>query len=296
MPRALAPTTRGLTLLTVGAAAACDPAASVARGTSALAASPAVVACAAGERVRVAVGGGGGAPLDFALANDRVALADVDRVRGTASVVCAAMGTSVIAVSAAGATLAVPVTVRAAAPGAIALSLAPGALAMTNGTTSWVTASVTSSLPDASTDARYASSDTTIVAVDSITGQVRATGRGQATVVARARADTTVHRDATVTVTPGSVIVASLAVSTPPLSLIVGDSARVVATVFLNGTAPPTTSRALTFMPIDSQIVRVSPTGAVRALRAGNTAIYVAPVAAPLIRAVVTVFVFEPVP
>jgi uncharacterized protein YjdB len=206
------------------------------------------------------------------------------------------MGTSAIGISAPGASVAVPVTVRAAPAGAIQLSVAPAALAMTNGTTSWVAATIASSLPDASTEARYASSDTTIVAVDSTTGQVRATGRGTATVVARARADTAVQRATTVSVTPGSEIVTGLAVSTPPLSLVVGDSARVVATVFLSRTAPPTTSRALTFAPIDSQVVRVSPTGVVRALRAGGTVILVAPVAAPLIRALVTVYVFEPAP
>lgn len=260
-----------------------------------LTAVPNVVACAAGERVPLTISG---APrstaFDFALGADLVSLSDVDRARGTATIQCAAVGTTMLLASAANSIVSVPIVVRAAAPGAIRVAVAPSAIAMTNGTSAWVTARVTSSVAGASTDVRYVSDDTAVVVVDSISGQLRATGRGDALVFALARADRSARAATTVSVVPGGTLVSSLAIQTASLALVVGDTARVAADVFLTAAAPPTTSRLPAFASTDSTVLRVSADGTVRALRAGSATIVVSAVAAPLIRGNVAVVVRVP--
>lgn len=276
---------------------ACAEPETAAREPVPLTATPAVVACAAGERVPLAVHGGDGRALfDFALASDLVALADVDRARGTATVLCAATGATRLVVAAANASLAVPVQVRAAPPGTVRVAVAPSALTMTNGSSAWLQAVVTSTVADASRDVRYVSADTTIVAVDSLTGQLRGTGRGTTSVAAQARADRSAQSTTAVTVVPGATFVASLALLTGPLALVVGDTARVVADVALTAGASPTTSRAPAFAVTDSAVVRIAADGSLRALRAGTTTIVVSAAAAPLIRALVSAVVREPAP
>jgi hypothetical protein len=246
--------------------------------------------------VAVTADGAGRGPFDFSLANDVVRLTDVDRTHGSASVVCLATGAGSIGIAATGVRTTVPVIVQPVASATVRVTMSPTALALVNGTTNWVAASVSSPLAEASREARYSSSDTTVAVVDSVSGQVRATGPGTAAIVASSRAAPSARGMTSVTVTPGSALIGGLALFSGPMLLVVGDSDRVRASVSAARNAPPNTSLAATYASTDSQIARVSATGVVRALRTGSATILVGAAAAPLVRAAVFVYVLEPAP
>jgi len=132
--------------------------------------------------------------------------------------------------------------------------------------------------------------------VDSLFGVVTATGPGTATVTAAARADRRVRATTTVTVVRGSAFVGAFTLAQTVVSLLVGDTARVRATVELAPNAPPGTSRAVLFRSDDPTIAVVSPDGVVRGLSQGSTVIIAAPAAAPRIEGRVGVVVGVPAP
>jgi hypothetical protein len=262
-----------------------------------LAVTPADVACVAGDQVALAATDGDRAvPATFTVTGDGAWLATVDRARGSATLRCEAAGDGVVAVEGAGQHVGVPVTVDPPPDGTLRLTLTPDTLSLVNGTAAPLVARVTSTRPGERTEPRYRSDDTAVAEVDSVFGLVTATGPGTAVVTAAARADRRVRATATVMVVRGSTFVDALTLSPAALSMVVGDSGRVVATVQLAPNAPPGTSRAVLFRSDDPTVAVVSSAGVVRGVGQGGTYIVAAPAAAPRIVARVPVAIRVPAP
>jgi hypothetical protein len=260
--------------------------------------SPAEIACAAGDQVAVTATTEGGvrAAVDFTVLGDGAWITSVQRDRGTATLACEAAGQGALLVEAAGARAVVPIAVQPPPLGTLAVSVSPAAVSLINGTSTTLDARVTSTLAGVSTEARFSSSDTSVVVVDSVFGVVRSVAPGTATVFAAARADRRVQAQATVTVTRGSSLANGINVSPPAMVLLVADSARITASVQLTRDAPPGTSREVIFTSSDPSVAVVSAKGWVRGLAQGNASIFVAPVVAPLLRGRVAVAVRVPMP
>lgn len=256
---------------------------------------PATVACAVGERVPVRVDGSR-LPGTITVTGRSAWLVDAHPERGTATLVCEAVGTDLLSADVGGAHVLAPVTVNPPPLGTVSITLAPQTLTLVNGASTALAAAVSTTLADAALDARYASSDTAIVVVDSVLGIARATGIGTATITARARADRRASATTAVTVTRGSLLAVGLSVSPSVLTLALGRSGAIAVFVQLARDAPAGTSRAVAFTSDDPTIATVSPTGIVTGVGQGTTTITMNPVVAPLLRARVPVTVFVPAP
>jgi hypothetical protein len=279
-----------------GASLACDRVAPLGADGD-LTVSPASVACTAGDAVALeATVGGRRAPASFTVAGDGAWLTDVRRDQGTASVACEAEGRGDVFVEAAGRRATVPVVVAPAPAAGVRVSVAPASIALVSGTTAWIDGRAVVARPGASDGVRYRSLDTTVAAVDSVFGLVRATGPGATSVLAEARANRAVRAAASVAVVRTGTLVVAIFPNVSALTLGLGDSARVTAGLQLAPGAPPATSRALVFTTTDPSVAVVSPTGWVRAVGQGVGSVLIAPAVAPLLRTRVVVTVSVPAP
>ncbi|AHG89123.1 Ig domain protein group 2 domain protein [Gemmatirosa kalamazoonensis] len=258
---------------------------------------PAAVTCVAGDRVELrATEAGRPTAATFTVEGDPAWLASVRRDRGAATLVCEAAGRGGIAVERGTTRVVVPVVVDPPPDGTLRVTLAPETLTLVNGTSAPVHALVSSARTGVSTDARFTTSDTAVATVDSLLGLVTATGPGTTTIVAAARADRRVRATARVTVTRASALAVALTTSPGSVAVLIGDSARVSATVQLADTAPPGTSRAVRYSSENTAVAEVSPSGVVRGIAAGGTTIVATAVVAPGLKSRIPVTVFVPAP
>jgi large repetitive protein len=262
----------------------------------ALVPTPAAIACAVGDRVRLAVAPAPprGTRYEYLVLGEVVRVTP-DPAHAAATVGCAAVGTTSLTVTDGLRTIAVPVSVTASPGAVLGVVLEPAAFQLTIGAEWRLAARVRVRDSVVSQAVRFATGDTAVAVVDS-TGVVRALRAGVATIVGRAAADPSVQGTVAVTVVSAASLVQSIFIDPPVAFVTVGDSVRLRPVINLAPTAPAGTSRDATFTAVDTALVSVTPAGVVRGRRAGVARVVAAPVAAPALRFTVFVSVREPFP
>jgi uncharacterized protein YjdB len=255
------------------------------------------VACGVGQEARLVAtlaDGPRGASFEFVASDDRVRVTAV--AGGTATLVCRAAGRATVTVSSAGRSATVAVTATPAPGAVLGLDVEPASLTLVTAATWRLAARVRTRDARVSDAARFASLDTAVATVDSVTGVVRATAPGVTSLVVRSAADPSVRATVPVTVGRATAAVSVLIVEPPFVRLVVGDTARVTARVGLAPGAPPGTSRDVTWGTNDTTVVFVRADGLVQGRRPGAALVTARPVAAPAVLGVTPVTVREPPP
>jgi uncharacterized protein YjdB len=245
---------------------------------------PATITVFPGDTVRVRLTDPSGRPLRPTVLGSSTSAATID----TAGLVTAvAPGTGFVSVTAGtggqAVTTTVPITV-------LGIALSPSQATIATGATVTLTPQFTGS-PAAYGPLTWTSSDTTIATV-SADGVVRGVGSGIARIAVSGR-EGRVRAEATVTVV-GFGGWGSLTVRPIDVTLQVGATQQLEATVTLAPGSPAGTSRGVSYVSSDTAVATVSATGSITGRRGGTAVITVAMLASPTVTQAVRVTVVAP--